>query len=566
MNAGEVGFVILKAEGGWLDRRGGGRDVPNVQIVPLSGDWMMLMRHLRGFTVGMLATAGLLLGGCPAATTPVDGNLDGDASGGKRTLSGAIIAPESAKWAPRAQAVEATFGVIVQSAETGKTYAGQTDDNGDFSIEIPDDETGDTFAVTVLTPEGQPAGPVIFGQAGSQGFTGLDLSESKDLGTVMFPQDNTATPILPGDDSDVTEDDVDGELVARLDDNGVPVGVSTFGRGDDALADGGSNAVVDRDRDGMIDLFDADDDGDGTVDDFDDDAVLNPGEADGVNVNFFMNLKIDDVQATAYFSGDTAGIETSLKTDTVITFEVSAQASLGKNITAARIIAPPAPAPSYLPIMTLATTSPSTLWSTASYALRPDGTNHFQEWVVPNDFMNTGDTFTVEISYDDGTVGVYSRMINYVFKSIPKLINVGPPGALVAFNGPAEIEFDGTQDLAFEWAPPVDDFGHLMVAIPYRFEVFYYDTHEQQIDGITAATWATAIPNWQADNQSLEIDGSTLTTLSAGNTFTVQMPKEIFVDTVQTASGPVDVGSYKVDIAAQQNGNNSALMLRLRKS
>nr|WP_320046879.1 hypothetical protein [uncultured Ilyobacter sp.] len=74
----------------------------------------------------------------------------------------------------------------------------------------------------------------------------------------------------------------------------------------------------------------------------DDDAQLNPGEADGLNINFFMNLKIDDQQATPYFSGDTNGIETSLKSDTVITFEVSAESTLTKNITGVRVIAPPA--------------------------------------------------------------------------------------------------------------------------------------------------------------------------------------------------------------------------------
>ena len=44
------------------------------------------------------------------------------------------------------------------------------------------------------------------------------------------------------------------------------------------------------------------------------------------------------------------------------------------------------------------------------------------------------------------------------------------------------------------------------------------------------------------------------------------LPKEIFANTVQTASGAVGVASYKVDIAAQNNGNNAALMVRLEKS
>ena len=184
----------------------------------------------------------------------------------------------------------------------------------------------------------------------------------------------------------------------------------------------------------------------------DGDAQLNPGQADGLNISFFMNLKIDDEQEPPRTSAAIRpALKRPLKTDTVITFEVSGESTLTKNITGVRVIAPPAPAPAYLTKTTVGNAA-GALWSASSYALDPDGTNHFQKWVVPNDFMNTGDTFTVKVSFDDGTTGVYSRMINYVFKSIPKLINWGSPGALGAFNGPGEIVFDGTQDLVLEWA------------------------------------------------------------------------------------------------------------------
>lgn len=528
---------------------------------------------LRKLWLPACLALGLAIAGCDGVTMPLaggttdTGDSTADDATGARSITGSIDTPASAKWAPRAQDSPFSYGVIVQAAETGQTYRAQTDAAGDFQVDIPASETGETFVVTLVNPDGQPAGPVIFGTSGTDGLTGLAVTGDTSLGTIDFPSDPNEAAIVPGTDADVDSTDVAADLVARLNDRGVPVGVPGFGRGQDAELDGTdtSSQPVDADQDGMIDIVDADDDGDGTVDDFDDDAELNPGGRDGVIVNFFMNLKIDDVQATPYFSGDVSGIEASLKNDTVITFEVGADTMLTKNITGVRVIAPPAPAPPYLPLTTVDVGAPNTLWSTLGYALRPDGTNHFQEWVVPHASMNTGDMFTVEVTFDDGTTGVYSRMINYVFKSIPKLINVGPPGALAPFNGPAEIVFDGTQDLVFEWAPPVDDFGNLMVGLEYFFEVFFYDGADQQIDGIDASTWATPITNWHADNQNYEIAGTSLVTLSAANTFTVQMPKEIFVDTVQTASGAVAVESYKVDIAAQKNGNNAALMLRLRK-
>jgi hypothetical protein len=520
--------------------------------------------------VGGLACAALVAcnGITIPSTTDTDPNsADSTDDSSSRKLTGTILAPESAKLAPRATGTgnEPSYRVVAQSTASGNTYSAETDSDGNFLLPIPSTETGTTFTVTLLGPDGRPKGPLVFGQDDVGGQVGLQVPGRTSLGTVQVPEDPNTSALTPGADADYGDSDVSNAVHARLNDAGVPVGVPSFGRGDDAqgTASGAAAQQGDRDMDGLIDMFDADDDGDGLFDDEDDDATLVPGIPAGLQINFFMNLKIDDTQATAYFSGDTAGIETSLKNDTVITFEVSADASLGKNITAARIIAPPAPAPSYL--STCTTGNPPALWSTASFALRPDGTNHFQEWAVPHDFMSTGDTFTVEITYDDGTTGVYSRMINYVFKSIPKLVNVGPPGALTTFHGPAELTFDGSKDLAFEWNPPVDDFGHLITGWPYSLEVFYYDAGGNQINNIDASTWTTTIPNWRADNQFLEIAGSALT-LSGTHTITYTVPKEVFVDTVQTSTGPVDVHSYKLDIAAQRNGNNAALMLRLNKS
>lgn len=532
-------------------------------------------------TIGLAVAAlvALNLGGCagtalvddpntttadPNATTTDANNTTGTSA---RAIQGQILTSAAAKARLRWSDTEPAYSVIVQSTDTLKTYTAQTDSTGEFQVNLPEGTGNETFTVHLITPEGKPAGPVILQSDSTQGSTGLVVDGTADLGTIDFPDDPAAAPITPGTDSNVDSGAIDGDVVARLNDDGVPVGVPTYGRGSAAqgTASSGSKQRGDCDQDGLIDMIDADDDGDGTVDNFDPDADLDAGIDDGLIVNFFMNLKIDDVQATPYFSGDTAGIEASLKTNTVITFEVRANASLGKNIKSCRIIAPPAPAPAYLPSTTIATSNPPAAWSSTSYALQPDGTNHFQEWVVPNDFMNTGDTFTVEITFDDGTVGVYSRMINYVFKSIPKLINVGAPGALAPFNGPAKIQFDGSQDLTFEWAPPVDDFGMLIVGVPYRFEIFYYDTSGNQINNIDASSWSTAIPNFDPNGACYEVAASSVTTLSASNTFTVTLPKEIFVNSVTVGGSTVNVGSYKVDIAAQNNGNNAALMLRLKK-
>jgi len=203
-------------------------------------------------------------------------------------------------------------------------------------------------------------------------------------------------------------------VTVRLNEAGVPVGVPSIGKGAAALTDtpsSDSRQGLDRDRDGLIDLFDADDDGNGVVDDFDAQPTGgDPAAAAGVTVNLFMNLKLDEQGAQVYFSGDAEAIERSLKTDTVITFEVRGTTTLTRSIAAVRVLGPPAPAPEYLSGATVLHTA--TLWSSSDYALNPDGPNHFQAFIVPNALLNAGDNFTFEIRFEDGSSAVFTRMLN----------------------------------------------------------------------------------------------------------------------------------------------------------
>ncbi|WP_320046880.1 hypothetical protein [uncultured Ilyobacter sp.] len=192
----------------------------------------------------------------PATTDTTDQGTGDDTSGttqSSRTLSGSIVAPESAKRAPYLQAAtEPAYQVLVQSVDTLETYTGQTDGSGQFEIEIPEDETGDTFMVTVVMPEGKPGGPVLFGTDGDEGVTGLELVGDANLGTIQFPDDTTQDAIEPGTDADLGESAADGSVIARLNEDGVPIGVPTFGRGDDAAGTASDDDAqqADRDQDG----------------------------------------------------------------------------------------------------------------------------------------------------------------------------------------------------------------------------------------------------------------------------------------------------------------------------
>lgn len=479
------------------------------------------------------------------------------------TLSGQIAAPESAKRRARAENSEPIYVVVAQSAETKELYRGTTDGDGKFEIEIPDEEVGNPFTVTILDQNGKPQGPVQFASGESEATTGIAIDADAKLGTIALPEEPGAAPIVPGEDAN-TQDKVDSGIKARLGDNGAPVGVGSLGKGADA--EGGASddpkQSLDRDKDGLPDFADADNDGDGIVDDFDSDGTDAAPDTGGVMLNFFMNLKIAAEDADTYYSGSADEISTALQTDTVITLEVLQPGSGLPQITGVHAVE--TPGPSWMPTATILNTSD--LWSAAGYEFEGAG-DRFQKFVVPNALITAGETITVEITFDDSSTRVLSRMINYVFKNIPKLERFGPSAdSLAEFDNSQPILFDGAQDLVLEFRPPPDETGALLTALDYQFEFFYEAASDQsQVQNIdNDATFPSPPAGFMTNNHAFSVLAGALT-LSADETYVVTLPKELFIDTAQIeGGGSTAIGSYKIDIAAQKSGN-AAIMLRFQK-
>lgn len=531
----------------------------------------------RAGRIVLVLTLACLPAGCPPVRDTV--NRSDEGGGGvvsdSVTLSGCLNPAAATKTRPRMQSSTETYPytIVAQSDETGEVYRTQTDAAGEFELVIPPEEVGHSFVVTILGPDGRAVGPVVVDTdtTGQEGVTGLKMSRAADLGSIDLPEDPGKTPVTPGPDSD-TEELADPTIATRLTDGGAPLGVACVGKG----AEAGTTATrttgaVDADRDGLIDLFDADDDGDGVMDDLDkgDDWTGVPRD---IHVSFFMNLKVGAEDALTYYAGTGAEIADALGRQTVITFEVMTEPHATRAITRAYLRETPGPA--YLPEATLLQGGPSaTRWRDTGYAFTRES-DRFDAFVVPHTVMNAGDTFTLVVEFDDGSSVELARMINYVFKSIPALVQYGAPGALNLFditdpaaNGRpnAPLRFDASGDLVLVFRPPPDETGAPITGTAYAFGVFFNDADGRQLnnDIDSAATWPTPIPHW-AEHQgtSYRLTASDLGPLSAEGTYTVTLPAGIFVEQVTLTDGTTaPVASYKIDIAAEVPTGNAAVML-----
>ena len=158
------------------------------------------------------------------------------------------------------QSSTSTYTIIAQSDQTGEIYRTEAEAGSDFELDLPADEEGNSFVVTILGPDGRTVGPIVFDTAA--GTTGITPAGDTSLGEIDLPANPETAPIEPGDDADL-DDLLDEDVFARVDDNGVPVGIASHGKGADAQTDSAGSDQADGDHDGLIDVFDADDDGDG---------------------------------------------------------------------------------------------------------------------------------------------------------------------------------------------------------------------------------------------------------------------------------------------------------------
>lgn len=258
-------------------------------------------------------------------------------------LTGRLAPGQAAKVRAHAQSTEYPYTVLAQSNQTGEIYRDETNASGDFAIDLPDNEAGNTFVVTILGPDGHAVGPVVFGASGSDGVTGVRPAGDTSLGTLNLPDDPSAAPIQCGTDADTDLTNLlDQDVKARLNEHGAPVGLDSVGKG--AAADnlsGSGNGLADADRDGLIDILDADNDGNGVVDEFEQHSS-DSGVPTDIDFRPYTTVYCAADAASVMYNGTPAQVQQTRIENNNIVFFLNSTGT--RQIASARILESPAPA------------------------------------------------------------------------------------------------------------------------------------------------------------------------------------------------------------------------------
>ncbi|OHE71470.1 MAG: hypothetical protein A2413_18895 [Treponema sp. RIFOXYC1_FULL_61_9] len=421
--------------------------------------------------------------------------------------------------------------VIAQAVESnGPTIRAFTGALGDFSLEIPEALRDREFIISLVDASGRAIGPLMNSAsqiANNARSVGMTIGEN--LGSVDFGNISVAANGLAQTASAVAGISSVADLVARVTDEGVPVGLDAHGKGASALLTTATSVrqVNDKDQDGLIDLLDADDDGDGILDDFDPDtATVGLPEHYSVDVGFWLNPSDQDYRM--FYQAD-ADLAEYVKGKYILEFWFSVTDDAEAN-SIAQIALDTRNMPPYVSVLMNGPEQNLVAWSSEGYRMGGEALlSPGKLWKTRLTIaagqkadLQAGDLFSFRVTKKDGGGElIVSQMLNFVFTNIPLLRGIGTdpanltdftalmtaaianPDAPVPGSGSAPLTIADGSDLTIKFQPPVDDLGLPIRQGDYRISIILYRAG----DGPLAQVWNIDPVTWNG-NPPVDGDGN----------------------------------------------------------
>jgi hypothetical protein len=367
----------------------------------------------------------------------------------------------------------------IQNRATKQVFFAEVALDGTFSLPIGVSTAtqGDDFFVGVVSKDPlEFIGPVTLMTSGSVGSTGMIVDTNISGVTMNFNLTNKTGTLDPAAGSGVT---LNADMEVRLS-NGTPVGAGNDGKGAAAMISTlNSSNTIDRDQDGMPDMFDAMNNGqelDNSVDGSWVDMTAQTTKMDkGI---MFMNLKIDNALSSSYTVTNDAVIVLEFLPQNASNISLIKALRLHTNYTACQISRLPGGFTEVDPYP-----STGTLWSADSYKLykatNQSGSTVWTVLLTPkNNSFAPGQLVLIEATYTNGTKDYFWMSVNFKFERIPSDTTTWTSG-----NGSQTTPYviGTTGGTTLTYTAPLDETGNALTGIEYSLELFFYDANHMQV-------------------------------------------------------------------------------------
>lgn len=362
----------------------------------------------------------------------------------------------------------AGYNVVVIDNSSGQTYNTSSDASGNFSLTIPG---GSSYEVSLIDANSQYFGPVVMvgNASSSEVITGIAPNANANLGQINV--DTAHGVARPTAEPTSIANFMDTALAS----GGIPKGAGNDGK--TTLTGISTRAAgADRDKDGIPNVFDADEDNDGIRNGI-------------ISTPFGATVSSNTVESVFLSSNIWALHGTTDEAKDSISLWVNVCAKSGKlgEIQSAQCINVPASIKDVATVrFSESLGSPesypaeNSLWKNASYNLYKTTTLQRNQWIIslcPRAIMNVGDIFVVRVTYIGGGYQDFFILTAYVLTDWARVLS---------YNGITMPTLEGTNtspvtfsdnNLRIIFSKPRDEDGNVLDGLRYSIRVGTCEAH-----------------------------------------------------------------------------------------
>lgn len=426
------------------------------------------------------------------------------------TLANGVLASGISASGVRSQAVAYTSMqdyTIVAVSETGKVYFpdAKTDSSGNFSFSnLP---AGQSFNLDVFNSSNQLICPIAMG-ASTEGVKmainppATTAEAGYSLGTIAYDSSKaTAAPTM--EPTNIVSHKPEDVALVKSGETLVPKGAGNLGKGDDAHFTGTYDInKVDGDRDGLPNVFDADNNSDGFLDEFDglvtrEIVVVSTAESKINGVSIFTNLKVPFMHSNTYWSSWNIYYFLNIMIDPKPGYTISsaylAEGPAWKDTPNIHTAMSPMESDydTHVGERWSAQSPDYKLWITQS---TPNMAGVYLDNFLSSTEVSAGDMLKFVVNFSDGTSEEVCKMVNYSYRTIPRLTQYSFNRGSTWTNAPApvagSITTAPTSEISLRWSRPLDESGSDIIGARYTWEI--NTTNEPEMIAAGADTGTTS--------------------------------------------------------------------------